>query len=72
MEPLDREGATNGTAKAYVVREGDTLSKIAARFYGQGRDWSEIAKRNPDVDPNRLQVGQKLMIPLATEKKDVR
>jgi LysM repeat protein len=46
----------------YEVREGDTLSGIAARF-GVAED--AILKQNPDLDPDTLFVGQELVIPPA-------
>ena len=44
----------------YVVREGDTLSAIAARF---GVSEDQILAENPMSDRDRLFVGQKLVIP---------
>jgi LysM repeat protein len=44
------------------VREGDTLSGIAARF---GVSEEAILKENPRSDPNRLLVGEELNIPAA-------
>jgi LysM repeat protein len=44
----------------YVVREGDTLSGIAARF---GVSEQAILDANPRSDPNRLLVGEEIMIP---------
>ena len=57
------------SAKTYVVQEGDTLAKIAERFYGAGASWSAIEKSNPGLDANRLKVGQKLVIPAANGEK---
>ena len=57
------------SAKTYVVQEGDTLAKIAERFYGAGAGWSAIEKSNPGLEPNRLKVGQKLVIPAANGEK---
>ena len=42
------------------MREGDTLSDIAARF---GTSEEAILKENPRSDPNRLLVGEELIIP---------
>ena len=44
----------------YVVREGDTLSGIAARF---GVSEEQILAENPLSDRDRLFVGQELVIP---------
>lgn len=53
---------TPGEKQRYVVREGDTLSGIAARF---GVSEETILQENPLSDPNRLLVGQELVIPPA-------
>ncbi|MBA3450022.1 MAG: LysM peptidoglycan-binding domain-containing protein [Chloroflexia bacterium] len=46
----------------YVVRDGDTLSGIAAQF---GVSEDAILEENPLSDPDRLLVGQELVIPAA-------
>jgi LysM repeat protein len=51
---------TPGEQQIYVVREGDTLSGIAARF---GVSEEAILKLNPMTDKDRLYVGQKLVVP---------
>lgn len=50
----------------YTVERGDSLWKIAARFYGQGSSWRRIYEDNAAVirNPGRLYVGQKLVIRL--------
>lgn len=53
---------TPGEQQRYVVREGDTLSGIAARF---GVSEEAILEENPRSDPNRLLVGEELFIPAA-------
>jgi LysM repeat protein len=53
---------TPGEQQLYVVREGDTLSGIAARF---GVSEDAILKENPLSDRDRLFVGQELLIPPA-------
>ena len=45
----------------YVVQKGDTLDKIAERYYGRKSEWKKIAENN-DVSPRNLQIGQKLII----------
>ncbi len=47
----------------YWVRPGDTLSRIAARFYGDANKFRVIAHFNDIADPNLLEVGQRLLIP---------
>jgi hypothetical protein len=54
-----------GRAKTYIVKRGDTLSKIAARknVYGDASKWRRIATANGIRDPKHLKVGRKLKIP---------
>lgn len=49
-------------SKTYTVKKGDTLSRIAAKVYGNANRWPEIAKKNNIRDPRKLRVGQKLKI----------
>ena len=44
---------------------GDTLWKIAKKYYGDGSLYMEIFNANQDVltDPDKIKVGQKLRIP---------
>jgi LysM repeat protein len=46
-------------ARFYVVRPGDSLSVIAARA---GESLSTLQSLNPGVNPNALQVGQRLTL----------
>ena len=49
----------------YTVEAGDTLSKIAQRFYGNANEYRKIFDANRDQlqDPDRIKPGQKLKIP---------
>ncbi len=51
--------------KTYVVAEGDTLNRIARKFYGSSTRWEEILKANKGVlkDEKSLVVGSTLTIP---------
>jgi|GEM_PF-2706754 len=51
--------------RTYVVQDGDTLSGIAERVYGDAAVWPDIAAANADLrrDPNKLDVGQKVLLP---------
>ncbi|WP_243319549.1 LysM peptidoglycan-binding domain-containing protein [Geothrix sp. SG200] len=51
---------------AYEVHSGDSLSKIAKRFYGDANAYLRIFEANRDQlsDPDKIQVGQTLRIPL--------
>ena len=49
----------------YTVRSGDTLSKIAERFYDKAADWGYIFHENAKTvsDPNLIFAGEKLYLP---------
>jgi nucleoid-associated protein YgaU len=49
--------------KTYVVAEGDTLTKISRKFYGNSGHWEEILKANHLKDEKSLVVGSTLTIP---------
>ena len=49
----------------YTVKSGDTLSAIAKRFLGGANRYMDIFNANKDQlsDPDKIKVGQKLVIP---------
>jgi len=51
--------------RMYEVVAGDTLSKIAKKFYGSASEYMKIFEANKDQlkDPDKIRVGQKLRIP---------
>ena len=49
--------------KATVAREGDTISAIAYREYGDAREWRRVADENRITDPLALRAGAVLRIP---------
>ena len=49
--------------KRRVVKEGDTLSWIAGKEYGNPSEWRIIAEANGIDDPISLTIGQELLIP---------
>jgi ABC-type amino acid transport substrate-binding protein/phage tail protein X len=65
---VEPAAGTSGTGETYVVQPGDTLSKIARKYYGKERatSWQRIFEANRNVigdDPARLRVGMNLQIP---------
>jgi nucleoid-associated protein YgaU len=57
--------------QTYTVVKGDTLSKIAKHFYGNGNEYMRIFEANRDQlkDPDKIQIGQKLRIPMEAPTK---
>ena len=55
-------------ARRVVVRRGDTLSAIAARYLGDAGRWPEILDRNPTIaHPWQIHPGQTLTLPDNTD-----
>ena len=50
----------------YRVASGDTLSSIAQSWFGREQDWPLILKANPDLNPDRLRIGQSIVLPPKT------
>lgn len=69
--PADKTSVTETAAvpkgtEAYTVKSGDTLAGIIIRFYGS-YDLSKVEKikqANNMPNPNNLQIGQSLLIPM--------
>lgn len=54
---------TSGEDKTYIVEEGDSLTTIAQKFYGDSSLDDFLAEVNGITDPTQLAVGQELTIP---------
>ncbi len=71
----DAQPATDTTSAAHVVRAGETLWQLAERYYGDGHQWQELAKRNALVTTNGgklLLVGMKLRVPAKAPPREKR
>jgi nucleoid-associated protein YgaU len=57
--------AAPATANTYVVKQGDSLSRIAKERYGNANQWPKIYEANRDVikNPDLIYPGQTLKIP---------
>lgn len=47
----------------HVVQPKDTLWSIAAKYYGDGKQWKRIAEANGIADATKLRIGSTLTIP---------
>jgi LysM repeat protein len=58
-------GGQGGGSQTYEVKSGDNLSKISKQFYGDPNEYMRIFYANRDKlkDPDKIQVGQQLVIP---------
>ena len=54
-------------SQTYTVQPGDSLSKIARHFYGNANAYMKIFEANRDQldNPDKIKVGQQLVIPTA-------
>ncbi|MEP0548137.1 MAG: peptidoglycan-binding protein LysM [Rhodothermales bacterium] len=52
----------------YTIEKGDSLSKIAQRFYGDPQKYHDLFDANREViqDPDKIYPGQKIRIPNAS------
>lgn len=51
------------SGSTYVVKKGDTLMSIARAHYGSAARFRDIAAANGLSDPNKIKVGQTLILP---------
>jgi nucleoid-associated protein YgaU len=63
--PVPGPTGTTGTEQTYTVVSGDSLSKIAKRYYGDANQWPRIHEANRDQikNPDLIHPGQRLRIP---------
>ena len=54
-----------GGGRYHTVQKKETLCQISRQYYGSPSKWKDIyaANRSEIGDPNKIRVGQKLMIP---------
>ena len=66
-DPSVAQTTAPAASQTYTVQSGDTLSKISRQFYGESSEYMKIFYANRDKlkDPDKIQVGQQLVIPLA-------
>lgn len=77
VKPLEvhRQEATEHAAKQgqeqdgeytfYTIQQGDTLSAISKRYYGDANKWRELHQANQGVidDPDKIYPGQTIRVP---------
>jgi nucleoid-associated protein YgaU len=64
-EPAEDELLTPVGGRVYDVQKGDTLYALARQFYNDQTRWRDIWEANKTrlPDPDKLQIGMKLIIP---------
>ena len=56
--------------ESYTIKAGDTLSKLAEKYYGSHWEWERIYRANRQTikNPHDLLIGQKITIPLTADR----
>ena len=62
-QPENQVTPLNSHMRTYTVVRHDTLWSIAKREYGNGHRWKDIVSANPGLDPNKMRVGQQILLP---------
>lgn len=60
---------TQGLVTTHKVAKGESLSKIALKYYKSG-NWEKIAQANNITNPNIIEIGQELKIPQETQAQN--
>lgn len=59
-----------GTETTYTIKEGETLTRVALRFWGTKKLWPYLVKHNPTIitNPNHVPYGTTIKIPKLEKK----
>lgn len=63
---------TGGTQASYTLRAGESLAKVAQKFYGNKKLWPYLVGYNRAIlpDPDRIPVGTTIRIPVLVPKNE--
>ncbi len=62
--PADETGSAEAAQFVHTVRwPGESLSLIAKWYTGSYKNWKALAEANPKLDPNRIRIGENIVIP---------
>ena len=62
-QPYQQNPTSPDRTHRHVLGQGETLSGIAARYYGRPGEWRAIADANAINDPRRIEAGTALDVP---------
>ena len=57
---------TGGAEQPYTIKSGDNLSKVSKLFYGNANKYPQIAQANGIDNPDKIQAGQQINLPVIT------
>ena len=67
---VTEEAAAKELPATYKVKKGDDLWHISEKYYNSGYNYVDIAKTNKLVNASAIEVGQDLVIPKVSVKKE--
>lgn len=62
---------TSDLPAKYTVAEGEDLWSISEKFYGSGFNWVDIVKANKIKNPDKVEAGTQLTIPVVKPKPTI-
>jgi len=68
--PQNNDDDLNKPKNVHTVAAGESLWKIAEKYYGSGYNWVDIAKENNLALENSIEIGQNLQIPDVESKSE--
>ena len=65
-KPAASAAVETPTGQEYIVKAGDTLSRLSLEFYNSAHQWNRIFEANKNVlkNPHYIYIGMKLVIPM--------
>lgn len=60
---VQQQAVETVSGQVYVVQEGDTLADISRKFYNTNQKVDEICNKNNIKDPNKIVMGEKIILP---------
>lgn len=66
--PRKRRRSLEDKGRVYIVQKGDTLGTISKRYFGNAKDYLQVANANNISNPDLIEVGQKIIIPEKFDK----
>ena len=66
QKPMSPAFASKHLPKYYEHKirwQGETLSLVSKWYSGRHSNWKKLVNHNPEINPNRIKVGQKVYIP---------
>lgn len=65
----ERMGSGEAAPSSYIVVANDTLRGIAKKLFHDPNRWRDLARANPEINPDRLRPGQVIVLPEAPKRR---